>query len=67
MKVILKELPKNETTHPATGLQDPTDITHMIYIIDDVSDRPIKAGTAKSLAEAETIQKEFKQIVASME
>tara|TARA_R110000744_G_scaffold336963_1_gene442236 strand:- start:543 stop:701 length:159 start_codon:yes stop_codon:yes gene_type:complete len=41
--------------------------THMIYIIDEVSNRPIKGKPAKSLQEAETIQKEFEQIVASME
>lgn len=64
MKVIIKELPEGGMHPTAEGFQ--SDITHMIYIMDEASERPIKAGVAKSLAEAQQIQKEFEEKVASL-
>ena len=75
MKVTIKELPADVEFHPAAA-NDKTNITHMIYIItdEDVEDPTgqtgptiIKAGIASSLEEAQTIQKEFEEIVANME
>jgi|21_taG_2_1085346.scaffolds.fasta_scaffold00784_21 hypothetical protein len=40
--------------------------THIMYIIDEPSGRPIRAITCTS-AELETTQKEFEEIVANME
>ena len=40
--------------------------THIVYIMDDASGRPIEAGLADSLTEAEEIKKVFEEKVASM-
>lgn len=51
MKVTKKQLP--------TG--------YIVYIMDEASDRPIKAKTVDTLQEAEQTEKEFKQTVANLD
>ena len=74
MTVTIKEITTSvaEEIREAGGPDFPAEYTgdststHIVYIIDDASGRPLEAGLANSLTEAEEIKKVFEEKVASM-